>query len=109
MEPLNKFPASGSNSGAGSSGPGGQKPSTGSGHTGPRRPFRRFGKPRPPFGKPPQALPQKPASTESLIAKAVAKNGKKEDIKSLSLKQGFSREEGPKPSHPQSHPQRGGA
>ncbi|MFZ2804649.1 MAG: ribonuclease J [Patescibacteria group bacterium] len=107
MEPLNIFSASDSSSGAGSSGNNGGK-------TPPRKPFQPFngGKPRP-FIKPPAIAPKPPQTAQSLIAKAVAKNGKKEDpkdIKTMSLKQGFAREEGPKAPAPQSRPpHKGGA
>jgi ribonuclease J len=107
MEPLNIFSAPGDSQGSGSSGSNSQKPA---GQDGQRRPFRRF-KPRPQFNKPPMPGDQRPQSAQSLIAKAVAKNGKKEeapaDIKTMSLKQGFAREEGPKPAMA-SKPQHGG-
>lgn len=86
MEPTFSFPAqSPGASGGGSFG--GGRPSG----KGPRRPFRRFG------GKP-SAQPQKPqpSSTESIIAKAVAKNGKKTP---LTLKEGLAREEAPRHAH----------
>lgn len=67
---------------------------------------------RRPFQQNPRFQPTQPQgnNTTSIIAKAVAKNGKKTDIQSLTLKQGFAREEGGAHARPQQNlrrPQQG--
>jgi ribonuclease J len=105
MDAFSPFPPAASPSGSGSSGnsnSGGTPPPAGPGRHRGRRPFRRFNGPKP-LGSPTSNV-----GGGDIIAKAVAKNGKKmPDIKALPLKEGFRREEGPRPAH--GAPHHGGA